>query len=124
MQLLTLVRARYSSQSGNARLACSSASNERTSELISLIRSRFQLCLGRFLTSSRTPRDIHPGTKATAAHSRGPTGPNLMVMNVIVGSGTKDRKADKIKNMTALMTNERGSLRVPPGISRLLFSTA
>jgi hypothetical protein len=70
-----------------------------------------------FLTSSQTPRDIHPSAKATAANSRGPTGPNLVVTNVIVGSGTKNKKADKIKNMTALMINEPGSIRVPPGIS-------
>jgi len=74
-----------------------------------------------FLTNNHTPRDTIPRTKATAAHCRGPTGPNLVVMNVIVGSGTKNRKADKIKNITALMMNESGSIRLPPGISS--FST-
>jgi hypothetical protein len=42
------------------------------------------------------------------------------VANVNAGSGTRNRKADKIKNITALMMNELGSIRLPPGISRLL----
>jgi len=74
-----------------------------------------------FLTNSHTPRDTNPRTRATAAQPRGPTDPHFVVANVNAGSGTRNRKADRIKNITALMMNESGSIRLPPGISS--FST-
>src|SRR5437588_12792416 len=75
-----------------------------------------------FLTNNQTPRDTNPRTRAAAAQPRGPTGPHFVVANVKPGSGIRNRKADKIKNITALMMNELGSIRLPPGISSLLSS--
>ena len=77
-----------------------------------------------FLTNNHTPRDTIPRTRLAVAQARGPTGPHFVVAKVKPGSRTRNRKADRIKNITALMMNELGSIRLPPGISRLLFSTA
>src|SRR5438132_9991946 len=77
-----------------------------------------------FLTNNHTPRDTNPRTRATAAQARGPTDTHFVVANVNAGSGTRNRRADKIKNITALMMNESGSIRLPLGISRHLFSTS
>ena len=51
-----------------------------------------------------------------AAQPRGPTDPHFVVAKVTVGSGIRNRKADRMKNMTALMRNDLGSIG-PPTIS-------
>ena len=70
-----------------------------------------------FLNKNHTPRDTNPRTRAAAAQARGPTGPHFVVANVKPGSTIRNRKADKMKNITALMMNEPGSIRLPPGIN-------
>src|SRR5882762_2927655 len=69
-----------------------------------------------FLTNNHTPRDTNARTRAAAAQAREPTGPHFVVAKVKPGSGIRNRKADKIKNINALMMNELGSIRLPPGI--------
>jgi len=63
--------------------------------------------------NNQTTIDTNPRAKVAAAHSRGPTGPHFVVAKTTVGSGIRSKNPVRTKNITALIMNERGSIRVP-----------
>ena len=70
-----------------------------------------------FLINNHTPRDRIPRTRLAVAQARGPIGPHVVVMKSRAWSGIRSRKPARKKNITALMMNEPGSIRLPPGIN-------
>lgn len=84
----------------------------------------YRLGFGRFFTNSQITKEINPKINVATAHSRGPIVPHFVMAKVIVGSGIRYKKAERIKNMIALMRNEAGLITVPPGpgISLLFLS--
>jgi len=76
----------------------------------------FCLSLDWFFVNGQTAIDNSPRINATAANCFGPTGPHFVVMKTKLWSGIRRRKPARTRNITALMINELGSIRVPPGI--------
>jgi hypothetical protein len=70
-----------------------------------------------FFANGQTAIDNSPRINATAANCVGPSDPQFVVKRTKHWLGIRRRKPARTKNITALMMNDPGSIRLLPDIS-------